>query len=491
MNKSTSNKIGEIIVYAIAICVLQMIVLNSMRIDLDILWHFKLGEEIINNHSISLANSMSFIANTEWIPQEWLYETLLYGVITVGGLFGYLLLFGINSSIMIVAPYASNNIKSKLLYCIVSLYFIVFSARNRGSRPAEFSVYLIVFMIILYNKEQKNINKLLYAILGLVTANFHGGVLLIMVAIHFIMIISDTLVDIYNKDKTFIKTYIDKVLNLIILLIASCINPAGIRLLTTITKIHTLDSTKYIQEWLPLENKYVVVVILLLIVISFGYYIGNKGINKKDIRIIMVNMGLMCLALHSKKAMLPFSIVWLFFGYRYLEYFILDVLSKTSIRFKYKPRFRYWNLLFAGILLCISITQLTTMTNRTFDEFVMQKVDKGIISELEDRYTDGVKIMASYHNGNYILYKDMKCFVDTRQCPYAKEISNNSAVDDLFKVCTDTEDWETIDSIIMTYDFDYIWTDEELNIANYLYNSNRYELVYESTENKDKLWVKK
>ena len=93
-NKSIANIV--MFSFIIAISLFQLTILHNSNLDADILWHYKLGEEIIKNGNITLANNFTFLSNTEWVHQEWLYEVILYNIVSVSGLIGFFALCVIN-----------------------------------------------------------------------------------------------------------------------------------------------------------------------------------------------------------------------------------------------------------------------------------------------------------------------------------------------------------------------------------------------------------
>ena len=82
----------------------------------------------------------------------------------------------------------------------------------------------------------------------------------------------------------------------------------------------------------------------------------------------------------------------------------------------------------------------------------------------------------------------MQCFVDSRQWPYAKELGNCEALDELIYVINNLQDREYIGDFIDKYTFDYIWTDSLLDLNSYLEDTKEYELIIDNENSKEKLW---
>lgn len=472
--------------FIVAISLFQVSIMHNSKLDSDILWHYKLGEEIVKQHTITLSNNFTFLEGTEWIPQEWLYETLIYGIISIAGLTGFFGLCFINSVIMWFVT--SRNKSNLILFSIISMVLIYATPRNAGNRPSEFSIYFLLIIIYLYNKDMNNIKKLIYLLLGIIVANFHGGIILVITAIWFIMIANDIFNDWHDKEKINIKYYVNKLLEILIFLGATLINPSGIKLLNTIVKVPNLDTTKYITEWKPAEVDYLLGVLLIAIVISFGYYIGKYGIKRKELQLILINLALLILSLHSRKAFILFDIIWMMYGYKYLEIILHDIFSEEVNRHIKINKFLKATIP-AGILIIAVISiETVSIKESDFDNYVNSFRNEEIINRLKDEYTDDTKILASYSNGNYLIYNDMQCFVDSRQWPYAKELGNCEALDEMVYVINNLQDREYIEDFIDKYTFDYIWTDSLLDLNSYLEDTEKYELIVDNENSKEKLW---
>lgn len=491
--KKASLSIEKITLYCfmIAAASFNVYVYVCKKIDIDILWHYKLGEEIIQNKCITLANNFTFLKDTEWLPQEWIYETMLYIITSKIGMIGFFGLTFLNTILLI--SLALKNIDNKIIFMIGYIIMWYSTPRNMGNRPSEFSVYFILLSIYLYNKNIGKLKKVLLLLFGILVANFHGGVILIISALWLIMLANDIFFDIYTKNRLSIKAYLSKALEFILFIIGTCINPSGFKLLSTIVKISTLNTTQYIAEWLPTEVNYILGIFIILITISFGYYIGKQGIKREDTQIMLINAGLLVLALHSQKAFLVFDAVWIIYCYKYLEYLISDVFKGKSLRIaKIANRLR---VLVPALLIVVSIASISlvkeTVTTNNFNDYVVsvsEQSSNDVLNNIKDVYTDDTKILAGYKHGNTLVFNNIKCFVDTRQWPYSKELSKYSALDDLFYVETNLQDTEYIDNFLNKYNFDYIWTSSELDLNNYFKNNGNYSLVMSTDTKEESLW---
>ena len=71
---------------------------------------------------------------------------------------------------------------------------------NRVNRPAEYSTYLFVFMIYMYNKRWK-LKPLIFALCGLFIANFHCGSIVALSVMMALLFVSDILLTAFYAKK--------------------------------------------------------------------------------------------------------------------------------------------------------------------------------------------------------------------------------------------------------------------------------------------------
>lgn len=80
--------------------------------DPDFWWHYKTGEYIISSHSIPRADFFSYpSAGRAWIAHEWLAESLIYGLMRLGGYGTALIAFAISPLIAVLALYRLQRVE--------------------------------------------------------------------------------------------------------------------------------------------------------------------------------------------------------------------------------------------------------------------------------------------------------------------------------------------------------------------------------------------
>lgn len=451
--------------------------------DFDILWHFKLGEQIVDTRTISIDNTFSFLPDTKWLQQEWLFDVIIYYVLRYLGEFGYCLLYALNLIFLFIITIKTNGCKNRYLYLFFFVVADILIVRNRGCRPSEFSMYLIPLIIWMYCNIKGKKRFLCYMLYGIFAANFHCGVLIISIPIFLLLMLSDIVSDRISGVFRGFKYYLKHCLDLGVLLIGSLINPSGYKLLLDTIKISGLNSTRFIDEWQPASFNYLLAIFILSIVISFGYTIYKKNFSRNCIMKITILSALLVLSLVSKKAFLLFEIVWFFYGYEMYEVFILEVFRRirfTALLNRLKIGYLWVSCLTnATLIIFISIflPDSSPVYFKSFKQSINDELPYEIINTLINSYTEDTKILASYSNSNYILFNDMKCFVDTRQWPYAKELNSFGPLDELIYVSYYPTDTAALDSFIDKYEFDYIWVDSDIPINTYLDSRSDYDCI--------------
>lgn len=443
----------------------------AINIDSDILWHYKLGEEIILNRRISTADTFSWQSGLTWIQHEWMFDVFIYFIIKYTGLVGFIITYTINQFLLIFVAGIKNKVTSDRLYYLIAMVSLIIIPKNCFNRPAEFSVWAIILLIEAYRSKSKH-KTVWYWLLGLFIANFHGGTLMLLIATYLIMLAVDILFSIKQKSRN-IKSFLIKIAELASMLIATLINPVGYHMLIDIFKVQGLDSTKYIQEWEPTKVNYALGILIVLAVISFGHRLKDMRFNKTDCMNIALMSGYLILGLTSQKAMIIFMYIWLIYGYKYMDRMISDFFNRES---EHKMKIKVFEPAILAAIISIGVIMMPSETS--FKDYVNKEISVKIVEYLQKENGQGneIKICNSYNAGNYLIFNGIKCFVDSRQLPYTKEFGGNYSLDDMFNAAN-SKDKNEIKEFIDKYSFDYIMTDKNLDLNWYLEQDTRYEIV--------------
>lgn len=481
------------------------------HIDTDILWHYKLGEIIVNTKNVSLTDTFSWQQGLSFMKHEWLYEMFIYGLLKYTGTIGYYLINILLLTILFYGGAIYNKTQNSLLYLIMAVIGYTFTTKTVGLRPAEFSIFILIWMIAVYKKERTKKDKFIFFIFGVFLANFHGGTILtaaVLMLLYFVLglfmdfrdvvpdmiflwknrkrtnDLSDSEKSSLSKVKDFINTegsiILQALLPIICFIAGTLLNPYGYHLWEVAFIGPFAETTSAIAEWQATSFSYVSGFFLLLMVLSFGYHMAKHGINKKDIQMFALICALGVLGMTSRRCCSLYLYFWLFFGYQATEELIFDILGKIPM-FKWRT-----GVLASGLFTCffLSIIYKTFDVPVDFADFIMKDKSSAIFEILKENPES--RILHGYTSGNYLVFNDIKCFVDSRQHPFIKEMGNGS-LDDLLYISKDN-DHEKVYEFLEKYEFEYIYISEDFDIRWYLEKQDQYQLIYEDEITNEQLW---
>ncbi|HMS33544.1 MAG TPA: hypothetical protein PKC91_05595 [Ignavibacteria bacterium] len=161
--------------------------LSSFKItgDDDVFWHLATGRYIVENHHVPSADVFGFVTQGQtWMPFEWGWDVLTYGVYNIGG---YTALSVFRSIIFLLIFLILFLIlrKFRVSYTIIFLFFTLlsFGIMDRLSpRPHIMSFLfftLLLYIITEYRYFSRKNFKILYFIplIFLIWANMHMGII--------------------------------------------------------------------------------------------------------------------------------------------------------------------------------------------------------------------------------------------------------------------------------------------------------------------------
>ena len=443
--------------FVLTIC----IAISFFSNGLDYYWHVKIGSYIVNNLKIPYVDIFSWygtLNNLHWISHEWLYECLIYGFKYLFGntgslIYTFLVLFGISSIIYKYnKKYFEKNTFYTILLAITGLIVLGFKLFPRPHLLSYlfFTITLYFAYDLLNNPKSK---KIYFSILiSILWANFHGGSSNLSYIV-YLMILCINLFSIKYKKISNKKLNKEQILKYLYAIITSfigiIINPHGFKMI-----IYPYINLTYkimiecIEEWGGItfngEGKIYIVLILILI------FIFIKELKKKEkisltnllITIIFIIMGI-----RSVK----------FFPYLYL--FICFYIPKSfkKNRFYINPMIVSIVLIVANIFFIFSYKEKKLVSDEIIDYIKDNKIER---------------LYNSYDLGGYLIYKDIKPFIDGRADMYVK--SN-------FKDACYIEQGRDFE-LINKYDFDYFVIYKNSKLSDCLSKKDNYELVIDGKE---------
>ncbi len=455
--------------------------------DVDLLWHIKLGEEIFANKCVSLYDSFSWQRGLIWYQQEWLFDCFIYLVSLLPDLC-FELLFVINSTLMILLGMWYSKPSSKMCYTLFGILVFAFVPANHGNRPSEFSVWIVLGILFVLMGSLSVLKKcLLLFLFGVLIANFHAACILPLFGFGVILFISEIILCMRGMGEK--KRLIEIPLSYVAFVIGSFVGPCGIKLYSHLMVNTGTRTTQYISEWLPWKPGVVgfLIVVVSLAALFFSFPVIWK--DAKQFRFLFVWLGGLGLTfMHGGKGGIFLILFSLFFLYPYLEllvnYCIPDIACLRTYGF----------ILF----FFISIGYAFIFGGREYTPFYVQSdnyIPGPVITELKRGYEEkgeDFRVFNAYLAGNFLIWHDIPCFIDSRQVPYVSESEGGGSVDDYFELLyTSSFSPSVYDRFFDKYDFTYVLETTELNISEYLAYRGDYERLMSFDSSDISLWRKK
>ena len=476
----------------IVAAVLASISINGL--DGDILWHYKLGEEIFKTRQISINDSFSWQKGITWIQQEWLYDVLLYLLISIGQMKGYILALFVMKAFLIYkgAQFAKADNRAAYLIYAAMLFFVIPS--NMALRPAEISAWFTVLAIWMYrNLPDKRI--WIWISFGILVGNFHGGSAFTTVILVAILTVLDIAYDVrekgkeaWNKGKLLLK-----VCPIFLFVAGTICSPGGVEMWHVGSSLSSYYSTQFIQEWKPWTFGYFQGFIVLLHVIAFGYACRKNGFaHKETVENVAVLCALFLATLVSRKAGTILLILTAVYEYPCLEQMFRDFAAVWNFRMpKFLKLVYEWRPGMLSASVCCAILLYFVFTSilytGTFNEYANAGFSSRIIEYMKD-LPEETEILHSYNAADVLIWNNVKVFVDPRQFPYTSEQGNGS-LDDFLRIAyekpTDLQGWG---DFLAKYDFEYILTSKDFNAGWVLELLGGYTKILEDEDTGQILW---
>ncbi len=460
---------------AIILFVISLIVVifTNLFISYDYFWHVKAGEYIVEN-GIPTVDVFSWYAinnSLTWISHEWLFEVIIYGLSTIfKDLTPYIYAFVFTTiNLGILYYFNRKKIKNINFFLIWGFIGTIILGQLSLARPqlisnVLFSLTLFLCFDKLENKESKKIYFL--PLIALLWSNIHGGSSNLVYLIPLIFI-GTSLVKIKLGrleteviDSKQLKAYL---IVIALSIIAIIINPHTYHMLLY-PYINMMDHTmiNFISEWQSLDIK-IFMHLLMAIFIFISYLV--LIISKKKIRALDFILILM----------------FTYMSFRSIRFTGLFYIATTYVIFNYIDTKRELNKLSSKAVIIVSSILIILGTVISPINFSIKNKDiisAEMINYLQDNNFE--RIYNDYEMGGYLIYHDIKVFIDGRADIYSKSNLNDSKSLMYFDIHTE--------KIFNSYDFDAVLTKiGDLEI--YLRTREDYELVLEDEENV--LFIKK
>ena len=432
---------------------LSFLAILSWCIDPDYFWHVKAGEHIFNE-GIPFTDIFSWIGPLHWISHEWLSEIILYIFSWFGNISPFLYIAFFYCLLVFLSYYFNRksyekNLVFSYIWQVIGMLIFTFIMTPRPFLISNIFLLITVHLLLSYKKSPSN--KIYFLpLISLIWSNIHGGSSNLPYILTIILLFTNVFDFNYgrienkkNKESITILIWV-----IVLSIMAICINPHGFDMVLY-PYINMADSfmLNTISEWRSPDIKKIGDIIVFIL--------------------IAVNM--IVLLIDTKKIKLFDSLLITSFIYltlRSIRFAPLLYIVATQIVFDYikesKQKINYTMnkaLLVTGLFI-ITITSVN-LVNEFGDKESILSVSDSLIEQI--KIINPKKLYNDYDIGGYLIYKDIKVFIDGRADMY----SNYNYKD--FYDLTYLE--ENPNDIIEKYDFDLFIVAKKKPINAYLENA--------------------
>lgn len=537
----------HLIVFSICVFLASFMVFDG-AIDYDVLWHLKQGEVYLE-HGVNTNDYLSWQSGLTWTTAEWLYEVLIYLITKYTGAIGFTVLLALSTYQIYGWALKKNGTSHPFIFLIILGITFMFP-KNIYNRPGEFQI-LFATIVIYWALYDRNKLWLKQIIAGLFLANFHGGQVVTLLAtlgiIDFVTLIHLVVVDdsfIKENDKKILK---DITSQIILMFLASLINPMGIEMYTVGMKVPKMYSTQFIDEWQTWNIGIASGILILLTIIAIQTSQRFRKFNWRTLNILAIISAYTILSIRTQRLAGYLQAFIILFGYNYIIEFFEWVQIKVaqqrvnSLRLQLsreKPsdaKDDEWELYKDALnarldkmLNKLTATRIISDTQEVQTNTVgraetptkskiiytviyigiilfdilwinAQAVDVKTFGDLADKNTEfqieiveylkdnniNDKLFCGYTTGGWLIWNDVKQFIDSRQQPFTEEISGNTQLDDTLYAVRGNDVYGDMVKLFDKYDIDYVlWDSAELgcDISDKLVDSGEWEILVKASD---------
>ncbi len=446
-------------IYVVSIC--------SVEIQSDTLFDIKLGESYQKN-GVWQTDEFSIHENLNYVSHHFAATLLLYNVYNIFGLTGIYILEIILALVLAMLFYRLNTLISKdKVFCYLMVFIEMLMIQPFISVRAQmFSAILFLMQLIIINiLKKKKLSKFarytLYvslSVLPMLIVNLHAGVW----PFYYIIMGSYILDFIIRGDKKNILTFI---IISFISIFTMFINVYGIEIILYVFK--TMGNSfinTYITEFQPLNIAHNAASIISIFVVVI-FFSASKS--KKEPCQIFLLIICVCLALMSSRHYIFFAIC-----------FPVIIGCMEGAFFCIRDNFCSNKKVVFAVLAMLYIEVIAALLGTKNYEFLANVTcyPKEAVNYIKKYIPENARILNSYNYGTYMLFNDIKVFVDNRADLYTTEYNNVTIAEDeeKFKRCS----CYYMD-IIEKYDIEYVFIEVKSNVVEYLRKDDRFSIMYE------------
>ena len=428
-------------ILAIVLIAIFCISLTPKTLQNDTFYTIKIGEHIIQEKGIDMMDPFSWHENLEYTYPHWLYDVIIYGIYSLGGMTGIYISTCIFAIILGITVYKVNSklAKNKVVSFFITIGVMYMLKDYITARAQLVTFILFVLQIFAIEKLTETKQKrygLALIIISILVANLHVAVwpftfvlYLPYIAEYIIAVLEEKTAKKYGKEvKQGEKILTEKkdgvkllVIVMIICVLTGLLTPLGTTPYTYLVKTMQGNTTQNINEHQPLvlikDSAVISAIIIVLAILIF---------TKAKIRLcdLIMLCGLTLLMFYSKRQ----STIWVLVGGIILNRLIYSLLEKDSDIKAINSiisKFRIFALTVIMLSVSFYLIRPKLKTQYVDESMYPVQMSEFILNYFKENNIDisTVRLYNEYNYGSYLLYKDIPVFIDSRADLYAPEFN--------------------------------------------------------------------
>lgn len=476
MKKKIIHIVAVLILLIYIICIVPKFFQN------DTLFDIKLGEKFILK-DLSTLDDFSIHKNLEYTPQHFAQNILTFLIYKYLGFLGLYILCLVLTTILSILLYKTNILflkSKKISYIFVFLELFLLN----GFISVRAQMYSYIFFLIeiicieKFIKYKKGYFLIILSILPILIINFHAGTVWFYFIVIFVYLLNyipiKTSKIVYNKEYIRNLKYLSIPFTLGILLMF--VTPFGLNQI--LYSLKTLDNSfinNYISEFQPLtiKNSYGIYVFVYALLLFTGILYTSKKIKLEH---ICFGIGTLFMALLTARH----SSLFIIFSIPLLSY-VEELLLKLKL-WMYKGVTIKGKLVLRDLAVIFPISTLLLFSVTYFSSKKINYLPKSIypidsVEYIKTNIGNDKKIFNEYTYGSFLMFNDIKVFIDSRADLYTKEYNKDCTVaEDYIAAITCAGNYE---EILTKYNIEYLLIGKDSALAHNIFNDKKYEKIFE------------
>ncbi len=387
------------------------------KVDPDLWWHLKNGQNILATHHLPTTDSFSFtIRGQPWISMEWLADIFFAAIARVGGLQGLDALLILLGGAVMVALYGygtlrSGNSKAGLAAAVALL---VLANGSFSLRPQMLGYLFLILTLIALEQFRQGDSRWIWLLpaLMLVWVNAHGSFIIGMLAIgtHWFGGLLEFRIGgvASRKWNRLQRIYLEAVF--LLCLLALTITPYGTQL--AVYPFHTASSLPIgianVMEWqsMPFNipgGKFFLVLLLGFLAVQTAFRFTWRV---EELALFLFGAMMACLHVRFVLVFVPF-----------FAPLLATVLARWVPKYERAKDQHVLN----AVLMTAAVTAMiwffpsrAEMEKTVAEHFPVRAV------EYMQQHSIAGPLLNNYDFGGYLVWKDRRVFVDGRADPYER-----------------------------------------------------------------------